>query len=336
VASQTSVDYGGVAGRAVDGNPDGVYGNGSVTHSEDSSLNQSLQVNLGTTRPVNQIVLSNRTDCCGDRMSNYRMSVLDASLTEVWGQDFYTTGGSTGSTEMMSPTSGTMGQYVRYSQLGANSAGNRLFSIAEIQVLEMSPVLFSNVALGKPAFQTSTAYDGVAGRAVDGNTNGDYGAGSVTHTADVINGYVPGTPVYWEVDLGGDFSINEIAVGGRTNCCRERLGNFRVSIYDDGVEVWGQDNFVGLASSGTGVPATADTTWSNHEDTGGFMGMGDKVRISLIGNRNNSSDPANAGTLSLAEVRVFGVAVPEPGAVGMLALAGFGLLRRRRREPLGR
>lgn len=326
-ASQTLEDFGGAASRAVDGNINGAWGVGSTTHSGDNGSNQSLEVNMGSMRPVDQITLFNRTDCCGTRMSNFRLSVLNASNVEVWGQNYYTAGGSVGGSEIVSMPSGTMGQTVRYSQLGANSDGNRLFSVAEIQVLDLNPVLFPNVALGKTAFQTTTAYGGDASRAVDGNTSGVYGNNSVTHTADGSNGWVAGTPVYWEVDLAGDFAINEIVVNGRNDCCPNRLGNFRVSIYDNGVEVWGQDNFTGAAGSDIAGPSAG---WTNYEDTGGFIGTGDKVRISLIGNRNNSSDPNNAGTLSLAEVQVFGAAVPEPATAALAALSGLVLLRRRR------
>ena len=48
-----------------------------------------------------------------------------------------------------------------------------------------SAAAFVNLALGKPAVQSSTGYGGTADRAVDGNTNGDYFAGrSVSHTAE--------------------------------------------------------------------------------------------------------------------------------------------------------
>jgi hypothetical protein len=39
----------------------------------------------------------------------------------------------------------------------------------------------SNVARGKTATQSSTAFGGDASRALDGNTDGDFNAGSVTH-----------------------------------------------------------------------------------------------------------------------------------------------------------
>ncbi|MEF3304116.1 polysaccharide lyase family 8 super-sandwich domain-containing protein [Paenibacillus sp. GYB003] len=81
-----------------------------------------------------------------------------------------------------------------------------------------------NAALGKPAAQASTAYGGVPERAVDGNTNGTYGAGSVTHTAERA------VQPWWQADLGASMAIEEIVVWNRTDCCSSRLSNYYVIV----------------------------------------------------------------------------------------------------------
>jgi hypothetical protein len=58
----------------------------------------------------------------------------------------------------------------------------------------------NNVAQGKPATQSSTAFDSPASHAVDGDTNGGYGAGSLSHTD--YNQYA-----WWQVDLGSSQSL---------------------------------------------------------------------------------------------------------------------------------
>lgn len=70
-ASQSST-YDSVAGaaNAIDGNPDGVYGNGSVTHTL-SQAGAWWQVDLGAKIPVDTITLYNRTDCCGERLADF-------------------------------------------------------------------------------------------------------------------------------------------------------------------------------------------------------------------------------------------------------------------------
>ncbi|MEM5774596.1 MAG: peptidoglycan DD-metalloendopeptidase family protein, partial [Anaerolineaceae bacterium] len=85
----------------------------------------------------------------------------------------------------------------------------------------------TNIAVGKPASQSSVYRDsttsGIPVLAVDGNTNGDYFSGSVTHTKDEAN-------PWWQVDLGAVQSIEKINLWNRTSCCSERLSNFYVFV----------------------------------------------------------------------------------------------------------
>lgn len=95
-----------------------------------------------------------------------------------------------------------------------------------------------NLALGKPATQSSdigppfSATDGLAFKAVDGNTDGNGAGGMVTHTAcggQLPSGECKGSDnPWWQVDLGTDFVVNRIQLWNRTDCCRERLDNFRI------------------------------------------------------------------------------------------------------------
>ena len=85
-----------------------------------------------------------------------------------------------------------------------------------------------NLALGKIATQsTSSAYTGgsPADRAVDGNTDGDYGHGSVAVTYRV-------TDAWWEVDLGSVADIDQVVLWNRTDCCSDRLNHFHVFVSD--------------------------------------------------------------------------------------------------------
>ncbi|MFD2561368.1 galactose-binding domain-containing protein [Aquimarina rubra] len=82
-----------------------------------------------------------------------------------------------------------------------------------------------NLALNGTASQSGTQNGGVAAYAIDGNTNGSFGADSVIAAT--------GPNAWWEVDLGNEFSIDEIHVYNRTDaCCIGRLTNFTVSVFD--------------------------------------------------------------------------------------------------------
>ncbi|WP_299668839.1 T9SS type A sorting domain-containing protein [uncultured Polaribacter sp.] len=84
----------------------------------------------------------------------------------------------------------------------------------------------NNLALNGTATQSSpTLSGGVASRAIDNDTNGNFGSGSVTAAE--------GPGAWWEVDLGAEYNINDINVFNRTNgCCTDRLGDFTVFVLD--------------------------------------------------------------------------------------------------------
>jgi hypothetical protein len=66
-----------------------------------------------------------------------------------------------------------------------------------------------NIALGKPATQSSEGWGGAPSRAVDGDTTGDYGEESCTHTEG-------GDPEWWQVDLGQLHAVTDFSVYHRT------------------------------------------------------------------------------------------------------------------------
>ncbi len=83
-----------------------------------------------------------------------------------------------------------------------------------------------NLAMGKMASQSSTGYGGEPQRAVDGNTDGNYWANSVSHTNNAPQ-------EWWQVDLGGVRDIGRIRVWNRTDCCAERLSKFYIFVSDE-------------------------------------------------------------------------------------------------------
>ena len=117
-----------------------------------------------------------------------------------------------------------------------------------------------NVALNKPATQSSTDHGGIASRANDGNTDQRWRNGSIAHT-----GYQ--NEPWWEVDLRATFSISRIKVYNRVDCCKERLDGFSIYIYDNGA-VSHTYNHSGSAGREVEIVLTSPVA-------------GDKVRIQL-------------------------------------------------------
>jgi len=77
-ATQVGTNYGGVASRAIDGNTDGNWNNGSVTHTN-STTNAWWQVDFGQTRSIDKVVIWNRTDNAQDRLDGYRLDFYTGS-----------------------------------------------------------------------------------------------------------------------------------------------------------------------------------------------------------------------------------------------------------------
>ncbi|MHC4251478.1 MAG: galactose-binding domain-containing protein, partial [Planctomycetota bacterium] len=104
------------------------------------------------------------------------------------------------------------GKFVRVSIPGRE----KILSLAEVNVISCG----RNVALKMKATQSSTDCGGVAGRAVDGNTDGNYGRKSVTHTKDKGGSEGP----WWMVELAGQTDIDEIVVYNRDGANERLLG----------------------------------------------------------------------------------------------------------------
>lgn len=90
------------------------------------------------------------------------------------------------------------------------------------------PLINLNVALGKPAFQSTTDGDNIASHAVDGNTNFDL--------EDELKGIITSTVVenfpFWEVDLEGTYVIDYIIIHFIPDETVDKLIDYNVIFYD--------------------------------------------------------------------------------------------------------
>jgi putative heme-binding domain-containing protein len=95
------------------------------------------------------------------------------------------------------------GRFVRIELPGAE----RTLTLAEVQVFHGT----ANIAPGGTVTQSTTNWDGVAARAIDGNTSGVYGDGGQTHTIEAR------PDPWWELDLGAEHGIDRIVIWNRTD-----------------------------------------------------------------------------------------------------------------------
>ena len=87
-ASQSSTDFGGNVAYVNDGNTDGLFNNKSVTHTAISN-DPWIEIDLGSERDIDRIVLWNRTDggeAIQNRLRGYKISLMDADRQTVWSQ----------------------------------------------------------------------------------------------------------------------------------------------------------------------------------------------------------------------------------------------------------
>ncbi|MEC7883635.1 MAG: DUF1549 domain-containing protein [Verrucomicrobiota bacterium] len=94
-----------------------------------------------------------------------------------------------------------------------------------------------NVAPKGKAKQSSTAYDGFAGLAIDGNTSGLYTDKTVTHTKNPDD-----KSPWWEVLLDKPTDVTQVVVWNRAEAS-ERLSAFRVLALDENREILFEKDF---------------------------------------------------------------------------------------------
>jgi hypothetical protein len=145
-----------------------------------------------------------------------------------------------------------------------------------------------DIAIGKTTTQSSTQSGGDASHAVDGNTNGDFGAGSVTHTSVSP---VDNNP-WWQVDLGASQSVGSVKLWNRTDCCSTALSNFYV--FASANPFSSNDPVTTAAQPGVWSSKQAGPVGQNLTLPVGVNAR--YIRVQLVG----SSQP-----LSLAEVQIF-------------------------------
>ena len=137
-----------------------------------------------------------------------------------------------------------------------------------------------NLALGKPAAQSSTLYgtSATAARANDGNRSGTWADGSVSHTGC-------GTQDWWQVDLQATYALDEIKIFNRTDYGADLLSDYDVQVKNSG---------------GTVV-------WSNYQADA--AGSPTSIAVPGIGGRYVAivhRDQGEGRCLHIAEVEVYG------------------------------
>ncbi len=91
-------------------------------------------------------------------------------------------------------------------------------------IIRVPTPVIGNLSDGKNSYWKDPSASWEPQRGNDGNTNGDWGGGSVCESG-------AGNEQYWEVDLGGiSPRIDTVRIWNRTDCCDDRTAKFYVFI----------------------------------------------------------------------------------------------------------
>ncbi|KAL7542580.1 hypothetical protein ACHAXR_011906 [Thalassiosira sp. AJA248-18] len=99
------------------------------------------------------------------------------------------------------------------------------FSPTQFKMIDRTNLVLGNAVV---ASQSTTCHGGVASRAIDGNTDGNWYHNSVSHTCNEPHAWLL-------VDLSQNYEyvINRVSVYNRNDCCMDRLSNSEVQILND-------------------------------------------------------------------------------------------------------
>ncbi|MDT0540306.1 discoidin domain-containing protein [Croceitalea sp. P059] len=220
-ATLSSTYPSGNASKAIDGNTNGAWSNGSIAHSQAPTNTEWLTIDLGTSELIDEVRIWNRTDCCSQRLSDAYVMISDnpfpantnvnESLNNA--EFIFQIGNTSGVSEIVIPA-GIKARYVRLQQSGQNS-GSLYINISELQVIgpltcdtdsDNIPDVYDLDSDGDTCNDTIEAYyDSNA----DGGDGGQYGTGNPP--AINLNGTVSAasytTPI--DIDTNSTFEFQE-------------------------------------------------------------------------------------------------------------------------------
>lgn len=139
----------------------------------------------------------------------------------------------------------------------------RILTLAEVAVYSNG----MNVAPTGTASQASTAFGGVASRAIDGNTDPAYARGGQTHSQQ------PARDPWWELDLGRDLPIDRVVVWNRGESLEDRLEGYSVVLLD--ATEHERQRLDGLPAPRTRSEHTVDGLTSTQRDENALLRLAD-------------------------------------------------------------
>uniref|UniRef100_A0A8C1M491 Si:ch211-215k15.4 n=1 Tax=Cyprinus carpio TaxID=7962 RepID=A0A8C1M491_CYPCA len=199
--------------NAIDGNRDSNYEHGSCTATKLQD-DPWWRLDLLDKYVVTSITITNRKDCCPERLDGAEIHIGNSLLNNGNNQ---CDGG--GRSLTFKWNKGIPGRYITVVIPGSN----RLLTLCEVEVYGYPAPDGENVALKGKATQISLYGNGFASSAIDGNKDAVYSHGSCTHTLNDLN-------PWWRLDLLKKHKVFLVVITNRVDAVPERLNGAEIRI----------------------------------------------------------------------------------------------------------
>ncbi|XP_046550696.1 uncharacterized protein LOC124260427 [Haliotis rubra] len=275
---------------ATDGLPNTDWGSGSCFAVIDGDNHPWWQVDLEAYSRVFEVAVTSRSDCCPERLHDFTVEVFrknPATRTGVSGALCGTYNGAVtepGKTVNIKCIRSARGRFVRLR--GRKDGEDDVLQFCEVKVFgSIIPGGKFNLAGGKPA-TASSVFGPLPGVATDDLPYTDWEYGSCFAVAEGDN------HPWWQVDLGSFSKVIEVAVTSRSDCCPERLHDFKLEVF---TKPGTRGALCGTYDGAIAEPGKTYTVKCTRPVKGRY--------VRLSGKKNGEGD-----LLQFCEVKVFGYA----------------------------
>ncbi|XP_042279126.1 fucolectin-4-like [Thunnus maccoyii] len=267
----------GAADNAIDGNRDGDFTSGSCSHT-DQQTNPWWRVDLMDSYVITSVVVTNRVDCCVDRINGAEIHIGNVKDNVTANQVVGVIPSiPAGVSYTVNVTENVEGRYVTVVLPGPK----RMLTLCEVEVYGYRAPTGENLALQGTATQSSLfTHLGNAYHAIDGNRASNWNRASCSSTIDE---YRP----WWRLDLHNTYKVFTVKITNR-DAHASRLNGAEIRIGDS------------LASNGNNNPRCAVISRIPAGSTQSFQCNG------MDGRYVNIVIPRRKELLSLCEVEVYG------------------------------
>ncbi|ROL29800.1 Cysteine-rich, acidic integral membrane protein [Anabarilius grahami] len=245
----------------------------TCTHTPEQS-NPWWKLDLRKVYSVNRVVITNRPDCCSERINGAEIRIGNVS-SDVFSNPICAVISSIPQGASDSYSCNRMeGRYV----IVVIPGNNRILTLCEVEVYVVYP---GNLAAGKSVTQSSTFDSWIAEQAIDFNPGFTQPESACSSTNSQTN-------PWWRLDLHHIYRVSKVVVTNRLDCCPERIDGAEIRI-GNSLENDGSNNPICAVISS--IPAGVSSTY---------------VCKNMEGRYVNLIIPGDLRFLTLCEVEIYG------------------------------